>query len=1177
MPTRIRVDWDNDGVLLGKGGNPLPNLFDSSPFAPGSVQGTGEDAYMALDYDLGQQVNTYEGAAFAEKLAIGLRYIKEHQLFPDEVDWVATQIAAFDTNLWKNTVYQSVIDPGTGFPAPQLNGVHGINPFKDLSDGNYLYFCVEERDDMVLEANVGKVYNADTYEGFPVDASTQYTMSFIYGNGGVILPGHTGTSTLKFEIVTKDGTPGGTVLTSTTKSIPASGTFEATCTMTFTTGVGDTFIALRITNVTATDIYQLVVGGIQVNPGSTADTYYPKGNPTPYIADQFDTILEPSTTYTVSWYQSGSNDLNIRLIDIGEYTATTPSTTPHTGETHDGLVRKGYTFTTGSNPSGVVLYETFSSDTDIFAGFQLNEGSILAPYSPSGIVGEYEDISAYVLSASWQLGSTNDKAMAFEGTADILLDNQSKLFSPENEDGPLYGHFTQDLMVYIDQYLEDVWVRMWSGWTGEFSVEPGSNGTATISCFQGNKRLRDGEFQAPIYEDARIDEAIQDLVLQAGGNYVPVGYRQSLVGDNTALGVNSVLRDASRVFNAADQGRRSYELIGDTWGEQVSGEKAIVELLEAENAHLWLNRSGELELRSYNWFIPTSAKDITDIVVGTDTQAATYVHAEAPINRVEVTLKPKSSEKGVPIWSTKNTITVPARQTVKTGLVFTFEEGLSRTITNVQGQQSELDITVWKTPGTLRQDTSEAYTATEVEDYLTAYITERGGGQHVLILSNSHSKPIYVDVIISGDYLIGGDGQTYIFDNDRGNSINRETYTTQLLTTEREAEAYAEYRLHLGGVAGYFSSITFNVPDDAILSTLTLGEIILLTEGQTGEQAYHAIIGENVSVSGGVVRVTYSLIEVGTQLYTVVDDLALAAENLIERENLTIVKGSDAQIINVPGEADLYSTGLFGKFYFGGVDQVRFTPVVSDGVDNISLEEIGDPTFNKAFIVSSPITGHAYFQKGYASETSNPATWIVSAAYPCIIRARVHARHWGYAGLPFVRLYFYNATPSNEATFIPAVEGEWGVRELTKVADLNEGIVALTSISLEGGIAFITSEVEAEVLRSHNQIRVEASTEYFLTFWIEAALAHDFDIIIYDQGGTEIDTATAVEFGTSGRADMSFTTSFDTSSIFIELLKNDGTDMEDYTFLLQDITLMLAYPTTYADTQPLPDSVGIFM
>lgn len=526
------------------------------------------------------------------------------------------------------------------------------------------------------------------------------------------------------------------------------------------------------------------------------------------------------------------------------------------------------------------------ADDDRITGIQLYEGDVDCVHNTGALSG-YDDISSYVLSASWELGRNQfDDPLAYEGTARIKLNNDTKIFSPNNEDSPLFGQAKQNLLIKLQyETAINTWETLWTGWTSQFKTIAGRNSTrqAEIVCSQGIYRLRDGVLDFDLTETLTVNEAILEIIRNAGyrSPYYPL---MTSLNMDYHLGWNTFLQDPELLFShLSTLSGRHISGVGANWGRKTTPSEAITDILTAEHSKLWIDREGGLVLKHREDFVNNEADYELDM--GTEVQEAIYTFGEDVINRVEVIVKPRSTVSNEVIWSTKNAIFIQghpfgdgnlAKYTRYVQMQFEFEEGKQRTILDIDGKNiSQMNAQIY-TRDPLKYADPSRYLIPQGTWNGQVWATVLGGDslRKLLQVRNNLPNDVYIMLEVTGDYLEGGEGGVYIVEDlasqEALNAVQSMTIELPSATTEVEATSYGNYILHEKSTPyGEFTSMT--IKNDP---TIKLGDIVSLSEEQTTEQnKLHVILGEAGDYgAGGVLELVYAMARLDEQRYTTTDD-----------------------------------------------------------------------------------------------------------------------------------------------------------------------------------------------------------------------------------------------------------------------------------------------------------------
>jgi hypothetical protein len=609
-----------------------------------------------------------------------------------------------------------------------------------------------------------------------------------------------------------------------------------------------------------------------------------------YASTDFVNTLLTNTTYKIGFYAKSdvAKDYNYSLRDYNhglatyyedtgtialtteyqffEYTGATTPSNAHSFVFAMGLVSEAEADTT-LYIKGVAVY----TEAD---GYHIN----------SSDTATYDNLQAYLQNTDWQLGKKKYfDPLAYEGTLNVVVDNTSRIFSPANADSPLYGLLKQNLkvLVQVKRPSTGEWVTMWAGWTDKFDAMVGTASAkkATIRCKQGVYRLREGEFSWLPKDDQRISDVIPDVVNYSGWRTTATPL-QWWLSKTRQLGVDTFLVATSDIWATLDTGINVYEYIGHGWNNATKVETALKELLEAEDAVLWVRRDGRLELLTRDRFAYFGTSDAT-IDVGTLTKAE-YTYGENLINTVEMFVKPKEETQNTIVWRTKEQIHVRGKRGGGASdpilLTFEYEEGKERTVDNLQLSQEDMDVLVYEvpTPKRRRRQLISAEVAPVSDEGITIKTQDNGQGKTYLYITNDKARDRYVDISIYGDFITGGEGVSYEFQDLDAiadyDALHKVELKSNIVTTESQVKSLADLRLIRNGYPeGEFSWIEI-ISEDTTLTEqildLTLGSLISLSEGQTGEtDKVHVVLGEKVTVKNGLLYMRYDLARVPTYTF----------------------------------------------------------------------------------------------------------------------------------------------------------------------------------------------------------------------------------------------------------------------------------------------------------------------
>lgn len=649
----------------------------------------------------------------------------------------------------------------------------------------------------------------------------------------------------------------------------------------------------------------MAIGGLMILDGlvSTPSRFWDNG--ITYHREQFAAILAADTEYNFSFYVRSPNgvtdfDYIAKTRQIGANVEETEATSTVTAIGTDWqrvtvslpsrAYQRGFSLDlTGFEKTGVSVGGGVWGSLE-FTGYQLTAGATVWPYHAGTAYG-YDDLTPWQLAVKTRSGKTEfDKPLPFEGTLDLELNNTAHLFSPSNEDSPLYGLLTQDKKVILEarENVYDDWVTLWSGWTFNFNIRPGSHDPKiNLMAQQGIFRLREGLFAVAAQEATTMDKLAKTIIESSGWRSALSPYR-STVGYKTIVDENAYTIDPAFFYEEVQNGVNRLELAGQDWGSDTTPEDALSQVLLSENAQMWLNRQGQIRIVNRNHWIENVTP--VDINIDIDIQDAEYVYGDYMVNKASVKMNRKKAQADGSIWKSHRAIKMSANGSTTIEINPQYLEGRSKTVINME--EATITKDVFKSdPGLVGADPTEA--STEESGKVSAVLVPFGGsGVYRLKMTNKNPFMVWVAIEVKGEVVTTEDGETVVSVDDEAINLSEAIHnldlSTSVLDAPEQAASMGEFYVTRRAYAnGEFTSITIN-QDLATALELTIGSVISIYEQQTDEDGLqHVIIGEDFTIdpiSGGF-KVVYSLARGFTRSYYRVDISKVnegAGVNLIE-------------------------------------------------------------------------------------------------------------------------------------------------------------------------------------------------------------------------------------------------------------------------------------------------------
>jgi hypothetical protein len=272
----------------------------------------------------------------------------------------------------------------------------------------------------------------------------------------------------------------------------------------------------------------------------------------------------------------------------------------------------------------------------------------------------YDDISAYVIEATWYLGMKKPyQTIADNSVLALTLNNSDRRFSPEYIDSPLYGSFLP--MRPIQVKAGDT--VMWEGWLESLKPVPGRYGQRiTHMMAHGPMPIyMDAEAKIDLQENKRTDEIILDLIREVV--VPPAGSNAWMLG-GAKLGIGTYLLPAS-AYSDLETGQVTLDLAADNWvkdgGRRDEDQdvfdvyRAISDVANVEDGKFFVDRDGTAvfwnrhHVMDYDSSTMSPDCTLNDQMMGME---YTYMSLDAVKNDIIVTCHPRtvSTETDVTLW-----------------------------------------------------------------------------------------------------------------------------------------------------------------------------------------------------------------------------------------------------------------------------------------------------------------------------------------------------------------------------------------------------------------------------------------------------------------------------------------------------------------------------------------------
>ena len=475
------------------------------------------------------------------------------------------------------------------------------------------------------------------------------------------------------------------------------------------------------------------------------------------------------------------------------------------------------------------------------------------------------DVSSVVVSADWQLGfSAPFDLMARDNTAQVVVQNGTRNFSPEYASGAYYGNLLPGRALKITSTYASVTRTMWVGWISSYrpSVNVKGDRTCTLACTGWFERAQRRESLIPIQLGQTADAVI--AVILDESDILPPGITGRWILGVSTLGVSTYLGAVTDYFNALDTGDTAFAFAGD-WDANTTVYSAVREMVEREGGRFWGSRAGILTFASRTFF-PTHTTSVATFA--DNMQAMDYIYGDDVSNIITTNYEPRTT------GSAGSTLATLAKSAAITGLgsvdiEFRFVAA---------GVGGTVGATALVTPVTVTDFSANSQadgSGVNLTSYISVAIVSTTATAATVRYTNAGSASGFIQAAskLRGTPLTRFDGLAYTAtDADSVLAYGRLAYTSPgVQDSLADATTLGDYQLSLRkDPVGRVDSVVWSGWDTAHTAdmlTLTVGDRIVMTEQQTQANGAWFILGEAHSVSAGAYNVTWVLEDAGTILY----------------------------------------------------------------------------------------------------------------------------------------------------------------------------------------------------------------------------------------------------------------------------------------------------------------------
>ena len=469
-----------------------------------------------------------------------------------------------------------------------------------------------------------------------------------------------------------------------------------------------------------------------------------------------------------------------------------------------------------------------------------------------------------VISASWQLGFSQPfDLMARDNTAELVVQNGTRNFSPEYASGAYYGNLVPGRALKITSTYASITATMWLGWISSYKPAVNIKGerTCTLSCTGWFERAQRRESLIPIQLSKRADEVIATILDES--DILPPGISGRWILGVATLGQSTYLGAITDYFEALDTGDTTFAFAGD-WAANTSVYSAIREMVEREAGRFWQARDGALTFAPRTYF-PAHTTVMATFADGM--QAMDYEFGADVSNIITTNYQPRiAGSAGSTLATLGSSALAPAASYVDIEFRFV-GSGTGETVAG----------TALTTPVATTDYTANSLadgSGADLTANVTAAIISTNATAATVRYSNSGAAAyIQASSKLRGTPLTKFNQIAYTAtDSDSVLAYGRLAYNSPgVQDSLADATTLGDYQLSLRkDPVGRVDGVTFSGWDTRITTDIlarTIGDRITMTEQQTQAGGAWFILGETHQVSEGAYNVTWVLEDAGTIIY----------------------------------------------------------------------------------------------------------------------------------------------------------------------------------------------------------------------------------------------------------------------------------------------------------------------
>lgn len=609
------------------------------------------------------------------------------------------------------------------------------------------------------------------------------------------------------------------------------------------------------------------------------------------IGTNHDTTLLTSTDYTLWVWLALENDFTNtgdHTLAIGARELLSDGTTvTHTTNTPIDMVG-GWTqtivahhFTTASNAHffEATLFDVNSDDFEahgVILGTLLFEdaNTDIPVWNSGGFNGFHDEITAYVLSANGVIGKTQWETKLFdEGTLTITIDNQSKFFSPENRDSPLFGFMNPYIRVWVlISDSEDAYHLLWSGTTQQFELQTGifNERQATITCRQGRYSVDAQDIDS---FDALDGSSSAGLITSMFNG----GYSIATGAVDTSFTSGEILEDTENGITVPIFGT---DFVGNGNKSFIS---ALEDISELNGNYLFLSRYGRVIFKTYGTVKDADPEELPyGLTLETHYTFSPYDLYKSIVVNYDVYsfassgIEMQGQEEVVPAGSTAFPFTI-------------YPEYNNKPLIG----DVVLDVTSFLPVdygAIIASGSANATPIVETNGIYTWFKVTANNSLEDSTPNGLDARISFVSRASTNVWYASETGKIVTVTGIEGRGLPTFTYNNPLITTDDMADDFSDQQAHRrASIVSWFDTARLTNKNDAAIDFAinhTVGSVIFIQEEQSGNIPKHSIIiGESFRFTPTYIEIDYVIAPTGGEVDIAAftyeaEELAVSFENL---------------------------------------------------------------------------------------------------------------------------------------------------------------------------------------------------------------------------------------------------------------------------------------------------------